>query len=135
MEILEIGCGTGSTALAHSPFVKHIVATDLSERMLEIAREKARENNVNNVEFSRSSVDQLSMNDEAKDVILALSVLHLLEDRKQTIEKIHTWLKPNGVFISSTACIGDMAWFPRWILPVGYFLRFFPLVKSFILNN
>ena len=26
MEILEIGCGTGSTAIAHAPFVKHILS-------------------------------------------------------------------------------------------------------------
>ncbi len=29
-EVLETGCGTGSTALAHAPYVKHILATDFS---------------------------------------------------------------------------------------------------------
>ena len=28
MEVLEFGCGTGSTAIAHAPYVKHIQAID-----------------------------------------------------------------------------------------------------------
>jgi ubiquinone/menaquinone biosynthesis C-methylase UbiE len=35
-EVLEIGCGTGSTALAHAPYVKHILATDISPGMINI---------------------------------------------------------------------------------------------------
>ena len=33
MDVLEIGCGTGSTAIAHAPYVRHILATDFSSRM------------------------------------------------------------------------------------------------------
>jgi cyclopropane fatty-acyl-phospholipid synthase-like methyltransferase len=32
MEVLEIGCGTGSTAIAHAPFVRHIRATASAHR-------------------------------------------------------------------------------------------------------
>ena len=32
MEVLEFGCGTGSTALIHAPHVKHIHAIDISSR-------------------------------------------------------------------------------------------------------
>ena len=31
MRVLEFGCGTGSTAIAHAPFVKHIHAIDISK--------------------------------------------------------------------------------------------------------
>ncbi|MBT00031.1 MAG: hypothetical protein CMI01_15320 [Oceanospirillaceae bacterium] len=34
MQVLEFGCGTGSTALEHAPHVSHIVATDLSAKMI-----------------------------------------------------------------------------------------------------
>ena len=40
-QVLELGCGTGSTAIAHAPYVRHIRATDVSSRMIEIARSKA----------------------------------------------------------------------------------------------
>jgi len=41
MEVLEIGCGTGTTAIHHAPAVKHIRATDITPAMLDIARGKA----------------------------------------------------------------------------------------------
>ena len=37
MKVLEFGCGTGSTAIAHASYVNHILAADFSENMLEIA--------------------------------------------------------------------------------------------------
>ena len=41
MHVLEFGCGTGSTALKHAPFVNRILALDISAKMLDIARGKA----------------------------------------------------------------------------------------------
>lgn len=41
MEVLELGCGTGSTAIIHAPYVKHIRAIDISSKMIEIAQGKA----------------------------------------------------------------------------------------------
>ncbi len=38
-EILEVGCGTGTTALLLAPSVKQITASDISSRMIEIAKE------------------------------------------------------------------------------------------------
>ena len=60
MNVMEIGCGTGSTALAHAPFVKRIVATDISSKMIDIARQKATEQGIENVEFAVGGVDQIS---------------------------------------------------------------------------
>jgi len=34
MEVLEISCGTGSTAIIHAPYVKHIRAIDISPKMI-----------------------------------------------------------------------------------------------------
>jgi SAM-dependent methyltransferase len=124
MEVLEIGCGTGSAAIAHAPFVGHIRATDLSTRMVEIAKDKAKAAGIDNVTFETLSVDAL-------DAVMAHNILHLLEDKERAIADIHNMLKPGGVFVTSTACIGDMMLPLRLIIPVGRFLRLFPLVKVF----
>ncbi len=52
MEVLEFGCGTGSTAISHAPYVKHIKAIDFSSEMIEIARAKAETAQVQNVTFA-----------------------------------------------------------------------------------
>jgi len=131
MEVLEIGCGTGSTAVAHAPYVGNIRGTDLSTRMIEIARDKAKAAGIDNVTFDASSVDGLNMPDSSVDAVLAHNLLHLLDDKDQAIADIHRMLRPGGLFISSTACIGDMMLPLRLIIPVGRFLRLFPLVKVF----
>jgi len=131
MEVLEIGCGTGSTAIAHAPFVGHIRATDLSTRMVEIAKDKAKAAGIDNVTFEALSVDALDAPGASIDVVMAHSVLHLLEDMEQVIADIHKMLKPGGIFVTSTACIGDMMLPLRLIIPVGRLLRLFPLVKVF----
>ena len=131
MDVLEIGCGTGSTAIAHAPYVAHFLATDLSTRMVEIAKDKAKAAGIDNVTFEAASVDALDVPDASIDVVMAHNILHLLEDREQVIADVHKMLKPGGAFVSSTACIGDMMLPLRLIVPVGRFLRLFPLVKVF----
>ena len=131
MEVLEIGCGTGSTAIAHAPYVGHIRATDLSTRMVEIAKDKAKAAGIDNVTFEALSIDALDVPGASIDVVMPHSVLHLLEDKAQVIADIHQMLKPGGIFVSSTACIGDMMLPLRLIIPVGRFLRLIPLVKVF----
>ena len=131
MDVLEIGCGTGSTAIAHAPYVAHFLATDLSTRMVEIAKDKAKAAGIDNVMFEAASVDALDVPDASIDVVMAHNILHLLEDREQVIADVHKMLKPGGAFVSSTACIGDMMLPLRLIVPVGRFLRLFPLVKVF----
>lgn len=107
MQVLEVGCGTGSTAIQHAPYVQRIDAIDVSENMLAIARERALESSVDNVHFVRATLDEFNARDQSYDVILAMSVLHLIKERRSLIEDIARALKPGGVFISSTACLGN----------------------------
>ena len=131
MEVLEFGCGTGSTALAHAPFVKHILATDISSKMLEIAEAKAEASGIENVTFKRVAFDEIDAPAEGFDAILGLSILHLLDDRNPAIARVHEMLKPGGIFVSSTACLGDtMKWF-KLIAPIGRFFGLIPLVRIF----
>lgn len=130
-EVLEFGCGTGSTAISHAPYAKHILATDISSQMIDIARNRARESDVGNVTFEQSSVDEFAAPDESYDVVLGLNLLHLLDDKDAALAKICRILRPGGVFVSSTACITDMMPLFRLIAPIGAFFRLFPPVSVF----
>jgi len=119
MEVLEFGCGTGSTAIAHAPYVKSILAIDVSSKMLEIAQGKAETKNIENVTFKRSGIDTFSMPNKTLDAVLGLSILHLLDNKEEVIVKVHKMLKPGGIFITNTVCIGNFMKFLKFILPVG----------------
>ncbi len=118
MEVLEFGCGTGSTALAHAPFVKHILATDFSAKMIEIAQGKADAQNIENITFQRANIDELNLPDQSLDVVMGHSILHLLDNWRDVIIKVHGKLKPGGTFITSTACIADTMPYFRFIAPI-----------------
>lgn len=131
MEVLEIGCGTGSTAITHAPHVAHIRAVDISEKMIAIAKAKAAEAGVTNITFEVSEIDTLSVPNGSVDVVLALSVLHLVEDKQALMGRLRQMLKPGGLFISSTTCLGEtMAWF-KYIVPIGRLLGQMPFVEVF----
>lgn len=129
MDVLEFGCGTGSTAISHAPFVNHIQAIDISSKMIEIARSKA--NHINNVTFEQSTIDEFIASDNTYDVVLGLSILHLLEDKEDVIARVYKMLKPGGFFISSTVCMGDTMKFIKFIAPIGKLFGLMPLLKVF----
>jgi ubiquinone/menaquinone biosynthesis C-methylase UbiE len=130
-EVLEIGCGTGSTAIAHAPYVKHIRAIDVSSRMIEIARGKAESGNVSNVTFEQSGIDAFSAADGSVDAVLMLSILHLLENRDEVINRVYEMLKLGGIFVSGTACLGDTMSYMKLVLPLGRAVGLFPYVRVF----
>ncbi len=128
-QLLEFGCGTGSTALLHAPYVDRVLATDISPKMIEIARRKASEGAVSNVQFEVTAIEDLSAREGGYDAVLGMSILHLLEQPEVAIAKVHRLLKPGGVFVSSTVCLGDgMSWF-KFIGPIGYALGLLPRVR------
>ena len=135
MEVLEFGCGTGSTAITHAPHVKHIHAIDVSSKMIEIAQGKADAEKVTNVTFEQSTIEELSVPDQTLDAVLALSILHLLENKEAIIAKVHRMLKPGGIFVTSTACLGDTMQYFKLIAPIGKFFGVMPLVKVFTIKE
>lgn len=131
MNVLEFGCGSGATAVSHAPYVKQVDAIDVSSRMLEIARQKAEAANVGNITFRQSTIEEYSAPDASLDAVLGLSILHLLEDKEAVIAKVHAMLKPGGIFVSSTACLGDGMKFLKFVAPIGRLVGLMPLVKVF----
>jgi ubiquinone/menaquinone biosynthesis C-methylase UbiE len=135
MNVLEFGCGTGSTSIIHAPYVHKIVATDISGKMIEIAKQKAHDANIENVEFQQKSMDQLDLPDESQDVVLGLSILHLLKNRDDAIAKTRQLLKPGGLFVSSTPCLGDngapVTFLMSTFLSIGNYFGLLPYVNIF----
>ena len=128
-EVLEFGCGSGLTAIWHAPNVQHIHAIDSSSKMVEIARENAAREKVDNITIEQAAIEEVSVPDRSLDAVLGLSILHLLEDKEAAIAKVHRILKPGGVFVTSTMCLGDGMSFIKFIAPIGKRLGFMPLVR------
>jgi len=131
MQLLEVGCGTGSTALTHAPLVNHILAIDFSEKMVELAEAKRVSAGIQNVDFECKTIETLNAPDNSFDVVLGLSILHLLQNWNATIEKIYSLLKPGGWFISSTTCLADSMKILKFIAPIGRAVGLLPELAIF----
>lgn len=103
-KLLEIGCGTGTTALSLAPSVAHITGTDLSQEMIKIAQEKQSAQGVNNATFRVMDAQNSDASDKYQ-TILALNLLHLVPDLSASLNSVHAALAPNGLFISKTVCM------------------------------
>jgi len=129
MEVLEFGCGTGTTAIHHAPCVKRYQAIDVSPNMVDIAKRKQADTSIENMSFTVSALEEYPVEDESLDAVLGMSILHLLDDPEAAMHRVYRMLKPGGVFVSSTACMADsMKWF-KWVGPVAHFFRLIPKVQ------
>lgn len=117
-EVLELGCGTGTTALLLAPNVRQITATDISGNMIAIAKDKARDQDVPNTRFEQADIAGSAANHGPVDVVLAFNLLHLVEDLPGAIRNIARMVKPGGLFISKSTCTAEINPLVRLLIPV-----------------
>lgn len=127
--VLEVGCGTGSTALLLADHVGRITASDISSEMIRIAKGKAEAQGVENVEFIRAEIFEDALGKGPFDVVLAFNLLHLVEDTPAAIRRIRALLKPGGLFISKTVCLGEHSRLLRYVIPVMQAMGLAPYVR------
>jgi ubiquinone/menaquinone biosynthesis C-methylase UbiE len=129
--VLEVGCGTGTTALRLAPGVGRILATDVASEMIAIAREKAAGEGCRNAEFRVGTPEQVPPSAGPFDAVLAFNLLHLIVDRAAALDAIRRLLKPDGVLITKTACLSEMSPLIRLAVPAMRMIGRAPYVAFF----
>lgn len=125
--VLEIGCGTGGTALRLAPGVAQMTGTDISHGMIGIARSKLGPGAPDNVTFRQA--DAAGPVDGAPfDAICAFSLLHLVGDVPALLTRIHDNLTPGGLFLSKTVCLNDGNILIRTLVSVLHIAGYAPKV-------
>lgn len=106
--ILDLGAGTGiltSYVLKHKPSSK-VTLVDISEKMLEIARQRFSGND--NVEYIVGDYSNYSSPEKFDIIVSALSIHHLDDAIKKSIyDKCYSLLNPNGIFINADQVYGE----------------------------
>ncbi|AMS39288.1 ubiquinone biosynthesis protein UbiE [Aminobacter sp. Y103A] len=107
-QVLELGCGTGSTAMLLAGDVKSYLGTDFSPAMIEIAEEKRLVCPIRGLDFLTATAEAHQLGSGQFEVVLGFNYLHLVRDLPGTLRRIHTLLASDGLFVSKTPCLGDM---------------------------
>jgi len=129
--VLELGCGTGTSALLLAPSVARITGSDVSGAMIAIATERAAAQASPNVSFLVGAAEDAVANEGSCDAVLAFNLLHLVGDRQAAFRQIRRLLRPGGLFISKTPCLAEMTMLIRLAVPVMRVIGKAPHVSFF----
>lgn len=130
--VLDFACGNGIVSFQINNEVMQITGIDTSKNMILCANAYANENNISNLNFFELDIFDDSLNNSNFDIILAFNVLPYIEDLDTLFNRINNILKTNGLFISSSACLGNkksflskLVWFVSkvGIIPKFNFLK------------
>lgn len=128
-DVLDIGCGTGTQCDDFANNVKHVTGIDISKKLLAIAEKRKLEREIRNVEFVQTTVFDERFRSSSFNVVMAFYVLHFYEDIDEVCRRIYDILKPGGLFILETACLGEKGIIAGKLIRLGGVLGFLPLIN------
>jgi len=97
--VLDLGSGAGFDAfLAAGKVGKkgRVIGVDMTDEMLEKARENAKKGGFDNVEFKKGDIEDLPVDDEEVDVVISNCVINLAPDKEKVFRETYRVLKPDG---------------------------------------
>ena len=103
--VMDFGCATGTKTLELAKATKQIHGIDISDEMIKEATKKKNELKIANASFTQGTIFKNDFENASFDKIISYGVIHLLDDKEKVIQRIHELLKPEGLFISTTACL------------------------------
>ena len=109
--VLDIGTGTGHTALAFAPHVREVVGLDLTEEMLCEARKLAQERNVDNVTFETADVHRLPRElQESFDLVTCRRAAHHFSDIDLALIEMARTLRSGGMLLIDDRSVPEDDW-------------------------
>jgi len=94
--VLDVAAGTGHTAFALAPHVRHVIASDITPEMLNEGRRLKDEGGIANVEFREADVHNLPFEDETFDIVTCRRAAHHFLDIMHALREMKRVLKPGG---------------------------------------
>jgi len=99
--VLDVGTGAGHTALALAEGAREVVATDLSEAMLEQVRRAARERGLDHVQCRHGDAEELPFRDASFDVVSCRMCAHHFARPERAVAEMARVLRPGGRLVLS----------------------------------
>jgi 2-polyprenyl-3-methyl-5-hydroxy-6-metoxy-1,4-benzoquinol methylase len=98
--VLDLGCGYGWHCLyANEQGAKQVIGVDISEKMLKVAREKAKD--FSTISYEQKAMEDIAFGEDQFDVVISSLAFHYVDDFSSVVKKIANWMKDGGQFVFS----------------------------------
>jgi ubiquinone/menaquinone biosynthesis C-methylase UbiE len=103
--VLDLGCGGGHVSYRAAPHVGHVVACDVTQRMLDVVAATAAERGLANISVQQAAAEQLPFPDASFDVVLSRFTTHHWQDMEAGLRQARRVSKAGGlgVFVDTIA--------------------------------
>lgn len=99
--VLDVGCGTGNFSIKLAGYGCHVTGVDLSEKMLEIAKSKAKREK-RDITFLPMDVYHLKFPDGYFDDVFSMAAFEFIKKPKKAYNEMFRVLKPGGRLLIGT---------------------------------
>lgn len=108
-EVLDVATGGGHTALAFAPHVRHVVASDLTARMLQAAADFIATQNAPNISLRQAMADDLPFQSSNFDAVTCRIAAHHFPDVPAFLRESARVLKAGGLALVQDHVLPDDA--------------------------
>jgi len=121
-ELIELGCGTGFYTKALAEHASRVIATDLSDEMLAVARTQLR--GWQNVSVEKADCERIDFPDGKFGSVFMANLIHVIEDPSIALQESYRILKDGGLLLIVDYTGHGMKWFERMKMGIRYLRRF-----------
>ncbi len=133
--VLDFACASGEMSLDIAPHVQRVHGIDQSIKMIELANQKARDLQVDNINFDQIDAFDQRLVSNSFSAIIAFNIFHLLDDAPKVLARLNDLLATGGLLISQTPCLGERSWFFRFLISLVQKLGLAPTIRSLTIGE
>jgi ABC-2 type transport system ATP-binding protein len=117
-EIIEFGCGSGFYTKVLAENASHVIATDLSDEMLAVARTQLKD--LQNVIVEKADCESLDSPDGKFDSVFMANLIHVIENPSIALQESYRILKDGGLLLIVDYTGYGMNWFEAMKMGIRY---------------